>query len=160
MMPGEWLSHHGRTDARPMLRCFSIALLAFSIAICPLPLRAQEGTPSQREIIEFNKNFLDAMNQFLNDKEVSDFLGVYNVISLAIYNCTLIEKGIVKPGSIDELLSQYYLEVYDAPERDMAINMQSLALSDYIAFPENVVKLCDPKRILPRFQGLPISPPN
>ena len=143
-----------------MLRRLSIALLAFSVAISPLPLRAQERAPSQREIIEFNKNFLDDMNQFLNDKEVSDFLGVLNVISLAIYNCELVEKGIVKPSEVDELLSQYYLAVYDAPEREMAINMQSLALSDYIAFPEGVVKLCDPKRIIPRFKGLPISPPE
>lgn len=143
-----------------MLRRLSIALLAFSVAISPLPLRAQERAPSQREIIEFNKNFLDDMNQFLNDKEASDFLGVLNVISLAIYNCELVEKGIVKPSEVDELLSQYYLAVYDAPEREMAINMQSLALSDYIAFPEGVVKLCDPKRIIPRFKGLPISPPE
>ena len=143
-----------------MLRRLSIALLAFSVAISPLPLRAQERAPSQREIIEFNKNFLDDMNQFLNDKEASDFLGVLNVISLAISNCELVEKGIVKPSEVDELLSQYYLAVYDAPEREMAINMQSLALSDYIAFPEGVVKLCDPKRIIPRFKGLPISPPE
>lgn len=143
-----------------MLRRLSIALLAFSVAISPLPLRAQERAPSQREIIEFNKNFLDDMNQFLNDKEASDFLGVLNVISLAIYNCELVEKGIVKPSEVDELLSHYYLAVYDAPEREMAINMQSLALSDYIAFPEGVVKLCDPKRIIPRFKGLPISPPE
>ena len=101
-----------------MLRRLSIALLAFSVAISPLPLRAQERAPSQREIIEFNKNFLDDMNQFLNDKEASDFLGVLNVISLAIYNCELVEKGIVKPSEVDELLSQYYLAVYDAPERD------------------------------------------
>ena len=100
------------------------------------------------------------MNQFLNDKEASDFLGVLNVISLAIYNCELVKKGIVKPSEVDELLSHYYLAVYDAPEREMAINMQSLALSDYIAFPEGVVKLCDPKRIIPRFKGLPISPPE
>ena len=143
-----------------MLRRLSIALLAFSVAISPLPLRAQERAPSQREIIEFNKNFLDDMNQFLNDKEASDFLGVLNVISLAIYNCELVEKGIVKPSEVDELLSHYYLAVYDAPEREMAINMQSLALSNYIAFPEGVVKLCDPKRIIPRFKGLPISPPE
>ena len=109
---------------------------------------------------EFNQNFLDTMVEFSNDKEVSKFLGIFSVISLAIYNCELVAKGIVKPSAVDELLSQYYLDIYDLPNRDIAILMQSSALSDYIVFPKNVVRLCDPKRILPKFKGLPISPPQ
>ena len=143
-----------------MLRRLSIALLSLSVAISPLPLRAQERAPSDREMAEFNQNFLDTMVEFSNDKEVSKFLGIFSVISLAIYNCELVAKGIVKPSAVDELLSQYYLDIYDLPNRDMAIRMQSSALSDYIAFPKNVVRLCDPKRILPKFKGLPISPPQ
>ena len=143
-----------------MLRRLSIAILTLSVAISPLPLSAQERAPSAREMAEFNKNFLDTMAAFSNDKEVSEFLGVFSVISLAIYNCELVAKGIVKPSAVDELLSQYYLDIYDLPNRDMAIRMQSSALSDYIVFPKNVVKLCDPKRILPKFKGLPISPPQ
>ena len=143
-----------------MLRRLSIALLTLSVAISPLPLRAQERAPSEREIAEFNQNFLDTVAEFSYDKEVSDFLGIFSVISLAIYNCELVAKGIVKPSAVDELLSQYYLDIYDLPNRDMAIRMQSSALSDYIVFPKNVVKLCDPKRILPKFKGLPISPPQ
>ena len=143
-----------------MLRRLSIALLTLSVAISPLPLRAQERAPSDREMAEFNQNFLDTMVEFSNDKEVSKFLGIFSVISLAIYNCELVAKGIVKPSAVDELLSQYYLDIYDLPNRDMAIRMQSSALSDYIVFPKNVVKLCDPKRILPKFKGLPISPPQ
>ena len=143
-----------------MLRRLSIALLTLSVAISPLPLRAQERAPSEREMAEFNQNFLDTMVEFSNDKEVSKFLGIFSVISLAIYNCELVAKGIVKPSAVDELLSQYYLDIYDLPNRDMAIRMQSSALSDYIVFPKNVVRLCDPKRILPKFKGLPISPPQ
>ena len=109
---------------------------------------------------EFNQNFLDTMAEFSNDKKVSDFLGFFSVISLAIYNCELVAKGIVKPSAVDELLSQYYLNIYHLPNRDMAIRMQSSALSDYIVFPKNVVRLCDPKRILTKFKGLPISPPQ
>ena len=75
-----------------MLRFFSTALLGFSVAIGPLPLKAQEGAPSQEKIAEFNKNFFDSMNQFLNKKEAPELLGVYNVISIAIYNCELVEK--------------------------------------------------------------------
>ena len=116
--------------------------------------------PSEREMARFNKNFLDTMAEFSNDKEASEFLSVFSVISLAIYNCELVEKGIVKPNEVDELLSQYYLSIYDLPNRDMAIHMQSSTLSDYIVFPKNVVRLCDPKRILPKFKGLPISPPE
>ncbi len=143
-----------------MLRRLSIALLTLSVAIFPLPLRAQERAPREREMAEFNQNFLDTMAEFANDKKVSEFLGVFSIISLAIYNCELIAKGIVKPSAVDELLSQYYLDIYDLPNRDIAIRMQSSALSDYIVFPKNVVKLCDPKRILPKFKGLPISPPQ
>ena len=143
-----------------MLRRLSIALLSLSVAIFPLPLRAQERAPSEREMAEFNQNFLDTMAEFANDKKVSEFLGVFSVISLAIYNCELVAKGIVKPSAVDELLSQYYLDIYNLPNRDIAIRMQSSALSDYIVFPKNVVKLCDPKRILPKFKGLPISPPQ
>ena len=143
-----------------MLRRLSIALLTLSVAISPLPLRAQERAPSDREMAEFNQNFLDTMVEFSNDKEVSKFLGIFSVISLAIYNCELVAKGIVKPSAVDELLSQYYLDIYDLPNRDIAIRMQSSALNDYIVFPKNVVKLCDPKRILPKFKGLPISPPQ
>lgn len=145
---------------RWMLRRLYIALLTFSVAVFPLPLRAQERAPSESEIVEFNKNFLGAMDKFLGDKEVSEFLGVLSVVSLAHYNCKLIEAGIVKPDAVDELLSQYYLSVYDAPNRDMSIHMQSSVLSDYIIFSKDVVSLCDPKRILPRFKGLPISAPN
>ena len=143
-----------------MLRRLSIALLSLSVAIFPLPLRAEERAPTEREMAEFNQNFLDTMVEFSNDKEVSKFLGIFSVISLAIYNCELVAKGIVKPSAVDELLSQYYLDIYDLPNRDMAIRMQSSALSDYIVFPKNVVRLCDPKRILPKFKGLPISPPQ
>ena len=143
-----------------MLRRLSIALLTLSVAISPLPLRAQERAPSDREMAEFNQNFLDTMAEFSNDKEVSKFLGIFSVISLAIYNCELVAKGIVKPSAVDELLSQYYLDIYDLPNRDMAIRMQSSALSDYIVFPKNVVRLCDPKRILTKFKGLPISLPQ
>ena len=143
-----------------MLCHLSIGLLAFSIAISPLPLRAQEKAPSEREMAEFNKNFLDTMYELAEDKELINFLGVENVISLAIYNCKLVEKGIVKPSGVDELLSQYYLKVYDVPEREMAIYTQSSAFSDYIVFPKDVIRLCDPKRIIPRFKGLPTSPPE
>ena len=145
-----------------MLRRISIALLTFSIAISPLPLRAQEKAPSEREMAEFNKNFLDTMYELAEDKELMNFLGVENVISLAIYNCKLVEKGIVKPSEVDELLSLYYLQVYDVPEREreMAIYTQSSAFSDYIIFPKDVIRLCDPKRIIPKFKGLPTSPPE
>ena len=85
---------------------------------------------------EFNKNFLDSMVEFSNDKKVSEFLGFFSVISLAIYNYELIAKGLVKRSAIDKLLSQYYLEIHDLPNRDMAIRMQSSALSDYIVFPK------------------------
>ena len=122
-----------------MLRRLSIALLTLSVAISPLPLRAQERAPSEREMAEFNQNFLDTMAEFSNDKEVSEFLGVFSVISLAIYNCELVAKGIVKPSAVDELLSQHYLGIYDLPSRDMAIRMQSLALSDYIVFPKTLL---------------------
>ena len=143
-----------------MLRRLSVALLAFSVAISPLPLWAQEGVPSEREIVEFNKNFLNAMDKFLGDKEVSEFLGVLSVVSLAHYNCELIEAGVVRSDAVDELLSQYYLSIYDVANRDMAIHMQSSVLSDYIVFSKDVVRLCDPRRILPRFKGLPISAPE
>ncbi|KZR89685.1 hypothetical protein MITS9508_01292 [Synechococcus sp. MIT S9508] len=109
---------------------------------------------------ELNKNFLDTMAELSNDKEVSEFLGVFSIISLAIYNCESVSKGIVKHSAVDELLSQYYLDIYDLPNIKMAISMQSSALSDYIVFPKNVFRLCDPKRILPKFKGLPISPPQ
>jgi len=109
---------------------------------------------------EFNKNVLDIMAEFSNDKEVSEFLGVFSIISLAIYNCELVAKGIVKPSAVDELLSQYYPDIYDLQNRDMAIRMQSSVPSDYIVSPKTVVRLCDPKRILPNFKGLPISPPQ
>ncbi|NOL47077.1 MAG: hypothetical protein HF560_05775 [Synechococcus sp. MIT S9220] len=108
-----------------MLRRLSIALLTLSVAISSLPLRAQERAPSDREMAEFNQNFLDTMAEFSNDKEVSEFLGIFSVISLAIYNCELVAKGIVKPSAVDELLSQYYLDIYDLPNRDMSIRMQS-----------------------------------
>jgi len=57
-----------------MLRRLYIALLTFSVAVFPLPLIAQERAPSESEIVEFNKNFLGAMDKFLGDKEVSEFL--------------------------------------------------------------------------------------
>ena len=107
-----------------MLRRLSIALLTLSVAIFPLPLRAQERAPSEREMAEFNQNFLDTMAEFSNDKKVSDFLGVFSVISLAIYSCELVAKGVVKPSAVDELLSQYYLDIYNLPNRDIAIRMQ------------------------------------
>ncbi|WP_115126265.1 hypothetical protein [Synechococcus sp. GEYO] len=119
-----------------MLRRLSIALLTLSVAISLLPLRAQERAPSDTEMAEFNQNFLDTMVEFANDKEVSEFLSIFSVISLAIYNCELVAKGIVKPSAVDKLLSQYYLDIYDLPSRDMAIRMQSSALSDYIVFPK------------------------
>ncbi len=75
-----------------MLRRLSIALLTLSVAVSPLHLRAQERASSEREMAEFNKNFLDIMAEFSNDKEVSEFLGVFSVISLAIYNCELVAK--------------------------------------------------------------------
>jgi len=118
-----------------MLCRLSIALLSLSAALSPLPLRAQERVPSEREIGEFNKNFLDTMVEFFNDKEVSESLGIFSVISLAIYNCELVVKGIVKPSAIYELLSQYHLNIYNLPNIAIAIRMQSSALSDYIVFP-------------------------
>ena len=122
-----------------MLRRLSIALLTLSVAISPLPLREHDRAPSERLMAEFNKNVLDIMAEFSNDKEVSEFLGIFSVISLTIYNCELAAKGIVKPSAVDELLSQYYLDIYDLPNRDMAIRLQSSALSDYIVFPKTLL---------------------
>lgn len=42
----------------------------------------------------------------------------------------------------------------------MVIRMSSALLQDFVLFPEDVVRLCDPIRILPRFSGLPIGPPQ
>ena len=66
-------------------------------------------------------------------------------------------KGIVKTGAIDQLLSQYHPSTYEVAQRDMAISMLFSALSDYMDSLKNIVRLCGLKRILPRFQGLPIS---
>ena len=57
---------------------------------------------------EFNQNFLDTMAEFSNNKEVSEFLGVFSVISLAIYNCELVAKGIVNPA----LLINFWASIY------------------------------------------------
>ena len=67
-------------------------------AVSPLPLRAQERAPSDRELAEFNKNFLDTMDKFSNDKEVPELLGLFSVVSTAIYNCELIAQDIINPA--------------------------------------------------------------
>ena len=38
------------------------------------------------------------MVEFSWDKEVSEFLGVFSIILLAIYNCELVAKGIINPA--------------------------------------------------------------
>ena len=142
-----------------MLRSFCLGCLAIAIGLFPLPLSAQEA-PSDGEITEFNKKWINSLEKYASNEDIDETFGIYYVTSLASYNCKLVKEGIVGPDAVEDLLTRFYLEIYDFARRDMAIHMSSAILSDYTIYPENVVKLCDPKRILPKFKGLPISPPE
>ena len=141
-----------------MLRSFCLGCLAIAIGLFPLPLSAQENAPTDGEITEFNKKWINSLEKYSSNEDINETLGIFYATSLASYNCQLIEEGIVRPDAVEDLLTRFYLEIYDIARRDMAIHMSSAILSDYILYPKNVVKLCDPKRILPKFKGLPISP--
>ena len=157
---GESWCDHAVTCFYPMLRRLAFGFMAPLMSLLPLPLQAEVGSPSESKMIEFHQKWMNSLEQFSADPDLVEAIEITQIGLLANYGCKLIEEGVVKPDAVEDLLTRFYLEVYEAPNRDMAIRMQSWLLSDHILFPEEVVKLCDPKRILPRFQGLPISSPD
>ena len=124
------------------------------------PVQAQQAPPSDEEITEFSKTWLEAVDRYSNNRELSEVIGTLQSVEMSNHHCSLIEEGIVRPDKIDALLETYYLKVFDHPRRYMVIHMASALLQDFILFPEDVVRLCDPIRILTIFYGLPISPPQ
>ncbi|MEC8215534.1 MAG: hypothetical protein VX069_10745 [Cyanobacteriota bacterium] len=137
-----------------------VLLFGFLLSAPIHPVQAQQAPPSDEEITEFNKTLLEAVDRYSNNRELSEVIGTLQSVEMANHHCSLIEEGIVGPDKIDALLETYYLKVFDHPKRDMVIHMTSALLQDFILFPEDVVRLCDPIRILPRFSGLPTSPPR